>query len=51
MISLYAWLIQVKNYSESESEETVLRYSAGMPLPDDVKKDIKEYTSLFIQSF
>lgn len=42
-MSLYQYLLEVKKYSEHEAEETVLRYEAGMEVPDSVLADIREY--------
>lgn len=50
-MSLYQWLIDEKAYTEDEAAETVLRYDAGMSIPDDVKIDIFEYTEEFINTF
>ena len=51
MISLYQWLLERKGYTEAEAEETVLRYDGGLDIPEEVKKDIKEYTEEFMQAF
>lgn len=51
MISLYQWLQERKNYKEWEASETVDRFECGMEIPDKVRKDIKEYTEEFIQTF
>ena len=51
MISLYQWLIERKGYTEEEAEETVLRHECSLKIPDEVNKDIKEYTEEFIQEF
>lgn len=51
MQSLYQWLLEKKNYTEAEAEETVIRYNNGMEMPKEVLKDIKEYTEDFIQRF
>ena len=48
--SLYQWLIE-KGYTEAEAEETVVRYNNGMEIPDNIKRDIKEFTEVFIQRF
>ena len=50
MISLYQWLLE-HGYSEAEAEEAVLRFDAGMPIPDNIKKDIRLYSEEFIQKF
>lgn len=42
-MSLYEYLVGLKNYSENDAEETVLRYEAGMSIPEKVLKDIREY--------
>ncbi len=43
MVSLYQWLLERKGYTEAEVEETVLRCDGGFDIPEEVKKDIKEY--------
>lgn len=43
MLSMFQYLIDVKNYSEYESEETVLRWEAGFDIPLKVHDDIKDY--------
>lgn len=43
MMSMFQYLCDVKNYSEWESEETVLRWDNGFSVPDKVHKDIEEY--------
>ena len=50
MKSLYQWLQDEKGYSWEEASETVIRYEQDMDIPDDVKRDIKEYTEEFIQA-
>ena len=45
MVSLYQFLTEEKNYTEAEAEETVLRYDAGMEIPKEIKKDIKEWSN------
>lgn len=42
-MSLFSFLVFEKNYSELEAEETCLRYEGGFDIPEDVRKDIKEY--------
>lgn len=42
-MSLYQYLLEVKEYSENDAEETVLRLDAGMEVPEDVLKDVKEF--------
>ncbi len=51
MQSLYQWLQDKKGYSWSEAEETIDRFDNGMEIPDNVKRDIKEYTEEFIQKY
>lgn len=51
MISLYQWLIENKEYSEFEAEETLIRYHNSMEIPIEVKNDIKEYTYEYLQKF
>lgn len=48
--SLYQWLIE-KGYTEAEAEETIVRFNNGMEIPENIKRDIKEYTEVFIQRF
>lgn len=48
MDTLYTWLMKEKGYSEFEAE-MALYYYDGFSVPDEVKKDIKEYTELYIQ--
>ena len=43
MISLYQYLVEEKNYTEAEAEETVLKYEMAQEIPKEIKKDIKEY--------
>lgn len=51
MQSLYQWLQETKGYTWAEAEETIDRYDSGMPLPDNVRRDIREYTEEFIQKY
>ena len=48
---LYRWLIEDKGYTESEADETIIRYDNGMTLPKDVLSDLREYTEIFIDRF
>lgn len=43
MISLYQYLLENKNYTEAEADETIIRYDVGMDIPDKVKQDIDDY--------
>ena len=43
MISLYQYLLEKKNYTEGEAEETILRYDVGLDIPEKVKQDIDDY--------
>ena len=43
MVSLFQWLQDEKNYSESDSSETVDRYFSGMNVPSEIMKDISDY--------
>ena len=47
MISLFEFLVNGKNYSCDEAEETVLRWEHGMDIPDEIKVDISEYYESF----
>ena len=42
MISLYQFLLN-NNYTQAETDETIIRYYNGFTLPTDVKTDIKRY--------
>lgn len=42
-MSLYQYLVEKKNYSENDAEETAIRVSADMELPSCVIKDIEDY--------
>lgn len=35
-----------KGYTEAEIDETVIRLSVGMELPDEVLKDVREYNRI-----
>ena len=43
MMSMFQYLCEFKNYSENESEETVLRWEIGLEIPDKVHSDIEDY--------
>ena len=51
MTTLYEWLQIEKGYTDAEVEETYIRRDLGMEIPEEVKRDIKEYTQLFIQTY
>ena len=51
MISLYQYLLEKKNYTEAEAEETVIRYDVGMDIPDKVLQDINDYWLEFMSKF
>lgn len=42
-MSLYEYLYMIKNYSENDLELTDICLAAGIPLPDNVKKDFCDY--------
>lgn len=42
-MTLFSFLVFEKNYSGLDAEETCLRYEGGFDIPEDVRKDIKEY--------
>ena len=42
-MTLYQYLIDEKQYTEAEAEETVIRYDIGMEIPEEIIKDIREY--------
>lgn len=42
-MSLFVYLYMIKDYSENDLELTDLCLANGIPLPDDVKKDIHDY--------
>ena len=43
MVSLYQFLTEEKNYTEADAEITVLMYDIGLDIPNEIKKDIKDY--------
>lgn len=53
MISLYQWLQERKNYTESEASETVDRWfdMDAYDIPKEVMKDIREYTEEYLQKY
>lgn len=42
-LSLFEYLYMLKDYSENDLELTEICLSSGIPLPDNVKKDIHDY--------
>lgn len=53
MISLYQWLQERKNYTESEASETVDRWfdMDAYDISEEVMKDIREYTAEYLQKY
>ena len=50
-MSLFDFLVNEKNYTEAEAEETVFRYEYSLEKPEQVKKDIKEWNEKFYIKF
>ena len=48
MRNLYNWLSKEKGYTLNDIEETFLRLAAGMPLPQEVRKDLMEYYKKYV---
>ena len=42
-MTLYQYLIDEKQYTEAEAEETVIRWQMGEEVPKEVKQDIFDY--------
>jgi len=46
-MTLYQFLVDEKNYTEAEAEETVIRYDIGMEIPEEIRQDIHEYNTKY----